>query len=112
MAESAASPAQVATLQQPPRIKPNQIQITGRCIGVRKAGKSYAHLVVQPAPTPFDHPNTLSVYASNRLAEAESDISVLCQPRGRVRTTQPTVDEFGEKRPGYRVADVTLWAIE
>jgi len=111
MADSAVS-APVATLQQPPRIKPNQILVTGRCIGVRKAGKSFAHLIVQPAPTPFDHPNTLSVYASTRLADADSDLSVLCQPRGRVRTTQPSVDEFGEKRPGYRVADVTLWAID
>lgn len=108
MAES----APVSSLPAAPRIKPNQILITGRCVGVRKAGKSFAHLVVQPAPTPFDHPNTLSVYASARLADAEQDISVMCQPRGRVRTTQPSVDEFGEKRPGFRVADVTLWAVE
>lgn len=107
-----AEPAPVSNLPTAPRIKPNQILITGRCIGVRNAGKSFAHLVVQPAPTPFDHPNTLSFYASSRLADPDQDVSVVCQPRGRVRTTQPKIDEFGEKKPGYRVADVTLWAVE
>lgn len=94
----------------PKALPPGQVLITGRCLGVRKAGKSFAHMVVQPAPDPYSHPNTLEVFAESRLADAEQEFRAVCNVRGRPRSYNQ-VDEFGEKRT-VRTADCSLWAVK
>lgn len=89
--------------------RPGQVLIEGRCVHVRRAGQSWAHLVVQPAQDRYSYPHTLLVLSDRRLAEKDEDISVLCEVRGRRRAYQQ-VDEYGERRTVV-TADVSLWAV-
>jgi len=106
MAESA-TPAAVPDQAQ--KVPAGYSLIIGRCVGVRKAGKVFAHMVVQPAPDPYSHPNTLEVFAETRLCDAEEAFQAVAQLRGRARTYQQ-INEDGEKRT-VRTADVSLWAV-
>ncbi len=92
------------------RIKPNQILVKGRLVGMRKAGKSIAHFVTVPAPDQYSHPTSLMFFSSVREGEVENDISCLCELRGRMRTYAQT-DDMGEKRQ-VKTVDLTMWAVQ
>ncbi len=103
-----------APASAPRTVKPGEVLIQGRLVGARKintqSGLLWLHLVAQPAPDPYSHPETVEVEAKSRLGQKDDDISVLCRVGGRRRTFQMT-DENGE-RITVSTADNKLRAVE
>lgn len=92
------APAPAATpLNTPPRLQLNQARLSGRLTAIRKAGRSFEHLLILPAFDAYSHPQTVAVMADVRLGELDSDVTVTVSVQGFGRSYQAT-DEDGNKR--------------
>lgn len=94
-----------------PTVKAGQIYILGRLLAIRKAGQSFLHLVIMPAPDAYSSPSTVEVIAKSRLGEKDQDIRILCRIAGFKRSYKTTDSETGEQRT-QMTADNKLYAIE
>lgn len=90
--------------------KPLQVIVVGKCIYTRKAGKSYAHLVVTPSKDEFSFPQTIEFFATKKLFDADELVNQVCALTGRADKYTQT-DDQGEKKT-IRTARLSLWAIE
>lgn len=103
-----------APASAPRTVKAGEVLIQGRLVGRRRIstqnGPVFLHLVAQPAPDPYSHPETVEVEAKAALGQKDDDITVLCRVGGRRRTFQMT-DENGE-RITVATADNKLRAVE
>lgn len=90
--------------------KAMQVIVVGKCVYTRKAGKSYAHLVVTPSKDEFSFPQTVEFFATKKLFDVDELVNQVCALTGRADKYNAT-DEDGQKR-SIRTARLSLWAIE
>lgn len=93
------------------RLQVGETIIKGRCVGVRKAGQVFLHLIVLPAPDPFTSPATVEVSAKARHASAEDDVQLRCRVTGYRRSYENRDKQTGEITTIY-TADNRLQVVE
>lgn len=99
MSEAAKGPSKRAT-----------VVVEGRLTQIRKAGKTFLHLVTLPAEDEFSSPATVEINAGERLGEAGTAIKVTCRIGGFRRQYRSTDQETGEQKTVV-TADNRLYAV-
>lgn len=107
MSATPGAPAQTSQAS----IKAGQVLLAGRITAVRKAGQSFIHLLVLPAPDAYSSPSTVEIIADKRLGDAAADARILCRVGGFRRQYKATDKDTGEIRQ-VTTADNKLFGIE
>lgn len=84
--------------------------VEGRLTQVRKAGKTFLHLVVLPAADEYSSPSTVEINAESRLGEIGNPIKIPVRIGGFRRQYKATDQETGEQKV-IVTADNRLFAV-
>lgn len=78
------------------RLQVGEVIIKGRCAAVRRAGQTFLHLIVLPAPDPYSSPGTVEVSAETRQCAVNDDVQLKCRVTGYRRSYEQKDKETGE----------------